>query len=104
MWAQGPEEAQVGKGQRGPLSSTTVGPDVPAPAEASPSPLITVGCPEGVAGALVQSQLWAQSPLSIALTGFVTLGRSLICACTCKMGIMTVPVMTRGKGRQASAL
>lgn len=38
MWAQGPEEAQVGKGQRGILSSTTVGPDVSAPAEASPSP------------------------------------------------------------------
>lgn len=42
MQARGPEEAQVGKGQRGALPSTTTG-QACWPAGASPSPVIAMG-------------------------------------------------------------
>lgn len=64
MQAQGPEEAQVGKGQRGALPSTTTG-QACWPAEASPSPVIAMGWKwGGWTWALVPSQLGLKASLA----------------------------------------
>ena len=64
MQARGPEEAQVGKGQRGALPSTTTG-QACWPAEASPLPSNSHGVEVGGwTWALVPSQLGLKASLA----------------------------------------
>lgn len=80
MQAWGPEEAQVGKGQRGTFPSTTTG-WVCWPSRGLPLPSNSHGVEVGEwTWALVPSQLGAQRQPGSPRPGFLTLGRSSTCA------------------------
>lgn len=89
----------MGKGQRGTLPSTTVGTGVPA-SGGLPSPVITMGCD----GAWTRARFrvsFGSKPAWLPSYWLRNLGQvtKLTRACTCKMGIMTVPVtVARAEG------